>query len=78
MRVKVRYFAMLREHKGTSVESIDVQPGTTIARLYEMVFGSTPLSDLPVLFALNESYVDADTKLFDGADVSFLPPLGGG
>ena len=78
MRIQVHYFAVLREKQGRSDEVLEVDEGTTMAGLFEQIFGQTDLADLPVLFALNQSYVEADRRIPEGSEVSFLPPLGGG
>ena len=78
MRVQVHYFAVLRESKGLSTENVEVASGTTMSGLYEILFGSTALAELPVLYALDEVYVQGDALVSDGVAVCFLPPLGGG
>jgi len=78
MRVQVHYFAVLRESKGVSMESVEVESGTTMSGLFGILFGSTALAELPVLYAIDEVYVQGDTPVSDGAAVCFLPPLGGG
>ena len=78
MRIQVHYFAVLREKRGMSMEILEVEEGTTMAGLFAQIFGETELANLPVLFAMNQSYVEADCPITDRAEVSFLPPLGGG
>jgi molybdopterin converting factor small subunit len=72
--ITVRYFAVLRERRGKSSESLDIAPGTTIAALYESLFPGVG----PVGFARNRAMVDGDTPIADGDEIAFLPPLGGG
>ena len=78
MHVQVHYFAVLREKRGTSVEALEVEEGTTMAGLFALIFGDSELAALPVMFALDQSYVTGETRIHDRAEVSFLPPLGGG
>ncbi len=78
MSVLVRYFAVLRERRGASEESVDLQPGESVGALYARLFPDTGAGRLPVLFAVNHAYAAADQVLVDGDEVGFLPPLGGG
>lgn len=78
MAVLVRYFAVLRERRGASEETVELEPGDTAARLYARLFPDTGAGRLPVMFAVNHAYAKADQALVDGDEVGFLPPLGGG
>ncbi len=72
--VRVRYFAVLREKRGTSDELLTFPGGTTIGDAYASLF---PGLD-PVAFVRNRATVPASTTLDDGDEIGFLPPLGGG
>ena len=78
MRVQVHYFAVLREYRGTSVEELKIDEGMTMVELFAKIFGESPWADLPVLFTMDQAYVSGDAQIRDCAEVSFLPPLGGG
>lgn len=85
MKLHLRFFASLRETLGLSEESI-VAPTdvTTIAdlRLYLIargnpwaeVFASTKV----IRCALNQEMVKDTTRLAEGAEVAFFPPVTGG
>ena len=75
MNVVVRYFARLRELKGRSEESCSFPAGITAAEAY-VALGLPP--DLPIAFAVNQERVRGDTRLAEGDEVVFLPPIGGG
>ena len=77
-RVTVRYFAVLKEWRGTDHEEVSVLPGETAAGLYARLFPPGPAGALPVGYACNREYVGGGTVLADGDEVAFLPPLGGG
>ena len=81
MTVVVRFFAVLREVQGVSSASVRIEPGETVGALYARLFAD--LVDetgrrLPVMYAVNESYVKGTHLLSAGDEVAFIPPLGGG
>ena len=78
MRVTVYYFAVLRELSGQREESVELISGTSVSVLYEQLFSETHAGGLPVMFAVNQEYVDPSHVLQDGDEVVFIPPLGGG
>ena len=78
MQVHVRYFAVLRERAGRGHGSITVDQGITVGELYLSLFPPTDLGVLPVMYAVNQQYVQKDHRLCDGDEVGFIPPLGGG
>lgn len=81
MHVTIRLFAKLKEIAGASVLALDLPPGTTAAHALSAVFDEAPhiaaLRD-SLLFAINRTYVAADTCLRDGDELAFIPPVSGG
>jgi molybdopterin converting factor small subunit len=75
MRVRVRYFAVLREQRGKSEDWEELPEGCTATDAYAML---CPPAQLPVGYAINHDYVAGATKLKEGDELVFLPPLGGG
>ena len=85
MKVKVLFFAGLREQVGTSGEEIELPPGvTTVAALrshlrsrggaYERAFAEKVL----VRTAVNQDMVQPSTRIKAGDEVAFFPPVTGG
>lgn len=78
-RIMVRYFAILREQRGLSEESIEA-PEETPALLYERLRAdhnfSLPASSLRV--AINDEFASMEQDLRDGDSVAFLAPVAGG
>jgi molybdopterin synthase catalytic subunit len=74
VRVTVRLFAGLRERAGWSRREIDgvEQIGDVWTALD---LGVEPPG---LLYALNKSYVERDSKLADGDEVALIPPVSGG
>jgi molybdopterin converting factor small subunit len=75
MRVVIRYFAGLKEARGTDSESVELPDGCTAAEAYRCL--KLP-EGLPVAYAVNLDRVPAGTRLAEGDEVVFLPPIGGG
>jgi molybdopterin synthase sulfur carrier subunit len=79
MRITVHYFAALRDRRGLDSEGIEVEEGLSLRELYQRLFPpDQPPAPPPVLYVLDEDYVPGDTLLRDGAEIAFIPPLGGG
>ena len=78
MRVTVYYFAVLREHVGRRNQVVEIGSSMTVSALYQQIFAGCRQVGLPVMYAVNQKYVDAAHALQDGDEVAFIPPLGGG
>lgn len=78
MRVRVEYFAALREHAGCSHEEVETQAATLRALFAELEarHGFPRLPSLKV--ALNAEFRDWESPLADGDTVVFIPPVAGG
>ncbi len=81
MQVRIRYFASLREAAGMPDEALDLPDGATVAQARALLAERRPALArlLPACAAaVNRGYVPAETPLSDGAELVFIPPLGGG
>jgi molybdopterin-guanine dinucleotide biosynthesis protein A len=78
-RVKVRYFAVLREQAGRSTEELETQAGTP-GQLYDELQRLRGLTLAPEFLrvAVNDEFGDWRSPLSDGDTVVFLPPVAGG
>jgi len=85
VKVKVLFFAALREQLGTSGEEIELPSGvSTVAGLrehlksrggaFEKAFGQKTL----VRTAVNQDMVQAGARIKAGDEVAFFPPVTGG
>jgi molybdopterin synthase sulfur carrier subunit len=85
MRVKVKFFASLREVLKTSEELLDLPDHIqTIGQLRQYLVArgepwSQALADgRAVRVAINHDMVDLEMALLDNAEVAFFPPVTGG
>ena len=85
MKLELRFFASLREALGTSQETIEIlEEVKTVSQLRTHLIArggvwAEALAEGKLLrCALNQTMVDANTALKDGAEVAFFPPVTGG
>jgi molybdopterin synthase sulfur carrier subunit len=79
MRVTVRYFASLRELAGRDAELLDTEARDAAALFHELRARhgiDWPADRLRV--AVNGAFADWSTRLAEGDEVVFLPPVSGG
>ena len=78
MRVRLRFFAALRERMGARAER-SIEPGTTVGALWRALVAERPeIGKVPVRFAVNGTYVERSHRLADGDEVAVFPPVSGG
>jgi len=81
MKVKVKFFAILRERAGTAETTKDIQDGSTVGQLWGSLQQDFPKLAVPgirLLYAVNQEYVTSDHILKDSDEVVFIPPVSGG
>jgi sulfur-carrier protein len=81
MRVRIRYFASLREAAGMAGETLDLPEGATAGDARALVAERHPALAAPLapcMAAINQRYVAADAPLAENDELVFIPPLGGG
>jgi molybdopterin converting factor subunit 1 len=81
MRVRVRFFAVLRDVVGRSErEVLLAEPATPEALWAELVRDHPALAERrrALAVAVNRAYARFDTPLAEGDEVVFLPPVSGG
>lgn len=81
MKVRLLFFAVLRDIAGVDERELSVDEGTTAREVWESLRRSyAKLADYtqPPMIAINESYAAPDAILRDGDELAFIPPVAGG
>jgi molybdopterin synthase catalytic subunit len=83
MVLQVRLFAVLRERAGRDSLEVELAEGATVAEaLRALGEESEPLAAalaaMPVVMAVNRSYVDEEATLCAGDELALIPPVSGG
>jgi molybdopterin converting factor subunit 1 len=81
MRLRVRYFASIREFTGLKEEQLDIPEGSTAEALKVKVQGlhaSLKPQEGNILVAVNGSFVEPKRVLKPGDEVALFPPVSGG
>ena len=76
VKVRVKLFAALREQAGTRERELELADGAGVGD----VWGALGLGAEPrgLVYAVNRSYVERETRLRDGDEVAVIPPVSGG
>ncbi len=77
--IRLQYFAILREHRGLSEESIQTHAATP-AQLFQELKAQhhLPLGPDHLRAAINGEFAAMDAPLADNDEVVYIPPVAGG
>jgi molybdopterin synthase catalytic subunit len=81
MQIKVLFFGVTRDLTGLQEEQAEIPEGANLEGLWDRYAARFPrLSDLSsvLLLAVNQEIADRASRLQDGDEVAFLPPVSGG
>ncbi|CAB3796579.1 molybdopterin converting factor subunit 1 [Pararobbsia alpina] len=85
MRIQLKFFASVREALGVSDETVDVPDAVATVgdvrrwlRMRGEPWSETLAEGRPLRMACNHVMTDATTRLSDGCEVAFFPPVTGG
>ncbi|MDP9359883.1 MAG: molybdopterin converting factor subunit 1 [Acidobacteriota bacterium] len=81
LKVRLLFFAVLREIAGRSEEVVELPDGSRAGDVWQRLrdeHGALRDYIQPPMIAVNESYVGVDELLRDGDELAFIPPVAGG
>lgn len=81
MKIKVLFFAQLREAFGRGETVLDAKEGSTVGEVVRSLFSDSKLCRLkgiPLLYSRNENFAKGNEKLSDHDTLALLPPVAGG
>ena len=81
MKIKVLYFASLKDKLRKNSEELNIKENSSIKDLKELIIKKYPeVKELleKCMVALNENYVNDEVILKDNDTIAFIPPVGGG
>jgi molybdopterin converting factor subunit 1 len=81
MKVRLLFFAVLRDIAGTGERELALESGTSARDVWEGLrreFAKLADYSQPPMVAINESYAAPETLLRDGDELAFIPPVAGG
>ncbi|HEU5316462.1 MAG TPA: molybdopterin converting factor subunit 1 [Chloroflexota bacterium] len=79
MRVRLRYFASIRERLGRTTEELEVPEGALVSEVWERLVAECPaLEQQRYRPAVNQEYTSPGHVLRDGDELVFIPPVSGG
>ena len=81
MKVRLLFFAVLRDIAGVDARELVLSEGTTARDVWQSLRGEfAKLADYvqPPMIAVNEAYAEPSTVLRDGDELAFIPPVAGG
>ena len=76
MTIHVRFFASLREQTGINSKEVDADGLKNVRDLWALLTDK-PLNET-TLIAINKTYSQAESRVKDGDEVAFFPPITGG
>lgn len=77
MKIKIQYFASLREQIGRSGDELELADSITVMDAWQLATGQPELFD-NLLIAVNQEYSSSETLLKEGDELAFFPPVTGG
>jgi MoaE-MoaD fusion protein len=81
MKVRVLFYAQLRDLLGMRQLDVDVADGATVRDLLGKIYAQQPTlrpHDKSVLIGAGVEFVDRNYRLSPGEEISIMPPVQGG
>jgi molybdopterin converting factor subunit 1 len=80
-KVKVMFFATLRDYVGKKSEDVEIPFNTTIGGLLDFLVVTYPNLEKvkdTIMVAINREYATNEQIIPEGAEIAFFPPVSGG
>ena len=81
MKIRVQFYAQLRDLVGIHDAEVELQEGATIRELLEKIYAQLPAlraHDKSILIGAGLEFVDRNYKLNLGEEIAIMPPVQGG
>jgi sulfur-carrier protein len=81
MKVRVQFYAQLRDLIGVQELELELSQGATVRELLEKIYARGPAlrsHDKSILIGAGLEFVDRDYKLNPGEEIAIMPPVQGG
>ena len=81
MKIRILYFASIREIVGIPNETIELDEDPSIDTLKQLLLSQYPALDehwKTAIISVNKTYSNHNQKLKDGDEVAVFPPISGG
>lgn len=81
MKVRVQFYAQLREVVGIDQLELEFRQGATVRELLEKIYTQKPAlrgHDRSILVGAGLEFVDRNYKLNPGEEIAIMPPVQGG
>ena len=80
-KVKILFFATLRDYVGAKSVELEIPFGLTVHGLTDLLITTYPglekVKDL-MMAAINREYAAGEQVIAEGAEIAFFPPVSGG
>jgi molybdopterin converting factor subunit 1 len=80
-KVKVLFFATLRDYVGTKSVEMEIPPGLTVGKLRNLLVTAYPRLEkekASMMAAINREYAADEQVIPQEAEIAFFPPVSGG
>lgn len=81
MKVRTKFFAAIKDIVGASEVELDLLPGITAGDLFQSYCRRHPPLERyanNIMISVNLEFVPPETRLDDGDEIAFIPPVSGG
>ena len=81
MKIRVQFFAQLRDLVGAQKREIELTEGATVSDLLNQIYKEIPSlrsHDKTILTGVGVEFVDRAYKLKPGDEIAIMPPVQGG